>query len=73
MRALPQQQQLVLCAATKLLGQTDASEVPDPALANGGGPSTPTSTSKVRANLIRCRCCFVDSDGGMTGYWDVDA
>ena len=50
MRVLPQQQQLVLCAATKLLGQVDAPEAVGPAL-GPGGPSTPTSTAKVTLDL----------------------
>lgn len=41
-RALPQQQQLVLCAASKLLGQTETPVTETPTK-----PSTPQSQSKV--------------------------
>ena len=44
MRSLPQQQQLVLCVAAKLLGQADQTEA---ALLEGRAPGTPTAKSKV--------------------------
>ena len=49
MRSLPQQQQLVLCVAAKLLGQADQTEAAPP---GGRAPGTPTAKSKV--GLVTC-------------------
>ena len=46
MRALPQQQQLVMCATAKLLGQADNADALNSPCASMG-PGTPTSVLKV--------------------------